>query len=257
MKFAVPALILGVALAATTLFTISMREKSSSTKPFQSKPEVQRQTAPAWTGSLDIFETPNRDSQLRLPQVFRALNLKSGSKVGDIGAGGGWLSVRLARKVGPSGRVYASEILPRYVQAIQTRAKRENLPQIEAVLGTLTDPKLPANSLDAVVILNAYHEFDKPLSMLAKVKASMKPGARLAFMERDEDYLRAEAEEAYRTTGRIKRRVDEKSDGNSKTDDHRLALPIVRREAETAGFKFVLSRELGDDHYVAVVEKVR
>ena len=233
----------------------AQNEKSSATIR-QSKPQLERQTAEPWTGSPLQFEYPNRDQTLKIPQVFRALKIGQGSHVADVGAGGGWLSTRLARKVGTKGVVYAEEILPRYVAFLQQRARQEKLPQMKTVLGTTSDPKLPAN-LDAVIILNAYHEFDKPLDMLAKIKSSMKVGARLGFIERDNPELRAEAEAAYRQTGQIKRRVDERNDGNPITDDHRLALPIVEREAAEAGFKKVSAMQLGEDNYLLVVEKAR
>ncbi len=221
-----------------------------------STPKLERKTAQPWTGSPLEFEYANRDQTLKIPQVFRALKIGKGSHVADVGAGGGWLSTRLARQVGPKGVVYAEEILPRYVEFLQQRARREKLPQMKTVLGTTSDPKLPHN-LDAVMILNAYHEFDEPLEMLGKIKSSMKPGARLGFIERDDLELRAEAELAYRQTGKIKRRVTERDDGNPITDDHRLALPIVEREAAEVGFKKVSSMQLGEDKYLLVVEKVR
>ena len=217
-------------------------------------PPLERKTAKPWTGSPLQFEYPNRDQTLMIPQVFRALKIDKGSRVADIGAGGGWLSTRLARQVGPTGTVYANEILPKYVSFLQQRARKENLPQMKAVLGTTSDPKLPRD-LDAVIILNAYHEFDKPLQMLAKISASMKPGARLGFIERDNRALRAEAELAYRRTGKIKRRVTEQNDGDPITDDHRLALPIVEREAAEVGLRKVGALQLQDDHYLLVVEK--
>ncbi len=217
-------------------------------------PQLERQTADSWTGSPLAFEYPNRDRTLKIPEVFRALKIGKGSRVADVGAGGGWLSTRLARQVGPSGVAYAEEILPRYVEFLQQRAQKENLPQMKTVLGTTADPKLPAN-LDAVIILNAYHEFDKPLEMLVKIKASMKPGARLGFIERDNPDLRREAEATYRATGKIKRRVTEQPDQDPRTDDHRLALPIVEREAAEVGFRKISSMQLMDDNYLLVVEK--
>ena len=89
-------------------------------------PRVERQTAAPWTGSPLAFEYPNRDKTLKIPQVFRALKIGKGSHVADVGAGGGWLSTRLARQVGPNGVAYAEEILPRYVDFLQSsaRAKR-------------------------------------------------------------------------------------------------------------------------------------
>lgn len=219
-------------------------------------PQLERRTADSWTGSPLAFEYPNRDKTLKIPQVFRALKIGKGSRVADVGAGGGWLSTRLARQVGPDGITYAQEILPRYVAFLQERARKEHLPQMKALQGTTSDPKLPAN-LDAVVILNAYHEFDKPLEMLAKIKTSLKPGARLGFIERDNPALRREAEAAYRATGKIKRRVTEQADKDPRTDDHRLALPIVEREAASVGLRKVRALQLGDDHYLLVVEKPR
>jgi len=211
-----------------------------------------RQTAPPWTGDLGIFETPGREQTLRLSRVFGDLKIGPGIRVADVGAGGGWLSVRLANRVGPKGVVYAQEILPRYVAAIQKRARDNRFSNIQTILGTTSDPKLPAKTLDAAIVLNAYHEFDQPLAMLAKIRAAMKPGARLGIMERDNEKLRLEARRAYAKTGRILRRIDEKNDNNPLTDDHRLALDIVRREGEKAGFQFVSARELGEDHYLAV-----
>ena len=232
------------------------KTKTAPVATRQSKPQLERKTAQPWTGSPLEFEYANRDQTLKIPQVFRALKIGKGSHVADVGAGGGWLSTRLARQVGPTGVVYAEEILPRYVEFLQQRARREKLPQMKTVLGTTSDPNLPKN-LDVVIILNAYHEFDKPLEMLAKIKSSMKPGGRLGFIERDDLELRAEAELAYRQTGKIKRRVTERNDGNPITDDHRLALPIVEREAAEVGFKKVRSMQLGEDKYLLVVEKTR
>lgn len=165
---------------------------------------------------------------------------------------GGWLSVRLGFQVGPTGTVYAQEILPKFTAYIDRRAKLSGLSNVKTILGTPTDPKLPANTLDAVVILNAYHEFEQPIALLTKIRAAMKSGARLGILERDDESLRREARRAYEKTGRILRRVTERNDGNPITDDHRLALDVVRREGERAGFRFLSSRQLRDDNYLAV-----
>lgn len=211
-----------------------------------------RQTAAPWTGAADAFDTPGRDAKLQLPRVFRDLKIGPGAKVADVGAGGGWLTVRLGFQVGRKGVVYAEEILPKYTAYIERRAKLTGLSNVQTILGSTTDPKLPAKTLDAAVILNAYHEFEQPISMLVKVRAALKPGARLGILERDTDELRLEARRAYAQSGQILRRVEEKNDGNPITDDHRLALDIVKREGQKAGFKFLGSRELGDDNYLAL-----
>ncbi|RYG73061.1 methyltransferase domain-containing protein [bacterium] len=213
---------------------------------------TKRQTAQPWTGTVEIFETPGRATKLQLPNVYRDLRIGPGTRVADIGAGGGWLSVRLGFQVGPTGRVYAQDILPKYTDYIERRAKATGLNNVQTVLGTMTDPKLPAKTLDVAVILNAYHEFDEPLSMLTKIRAAMKPGGRLGILERDTDGLRLEARNAYAQTGKILRRVNESNDKDPRTDDHQLALDIVKMEGIKAGWKFVSSRELGDDNYLAV-----
>jgi len=214
-----------------------------------------RQTADSWVGAADAFDTPGREQLLRLPRVFRDLKIGRGSVVADVGAGGGWLTVRLARQVGAKGTVYAEEILPRYVDYTVRRAKHEGFSNVRGVLGTTSDPKLPANTLDGALVLNAYHEFDQPLGMLRHIKDAMKPGARLGIIERDNPELRAEAERAYARTGLILHRVEEKDAKGALTDDHRLALPIVRREGERAGFRFIGSRQLGEDNYLAIFQK--
>lgn len=246
-----------------------MEPLPSSTKPrFAKRPAQQRkakaekkarQTAEPWRGSPrgpnESFEEPGRDRLLRIQWVMDQLKIGPGSRVADIGAGGGWFTVRAARRVGPKGVVYAEEILPRFTDYIEKRAKREGLSNIRTILGTTTDPRLPAKTMDAVLILNAYHEFDQPLTMLRKIYASMKPGARLGFIERDDEALRREARTAYAKTGKIKRRVDERPDKDPTTDDHRLAREVVEREAAKVGFKKVSDNELGGDNYLLVVAR--
>ncbi len=220
-----------------------------------------RQTAKPWTGSPlgpgEAFEAPDRARTLRIQKVMDDLGMVPGSAVADIGAGGGWFTMLAARRVGPKGVVYAEEIMPKYTSFIEQRAKREGLTNVRTILGTVTDPKLPPNTMDAVMILNAYHEFEQPLALLRLIRLSMKPGARLAFIERDNPQLCQEAREAYARTGKIKRRIDEQTDNNPHTDDHRLAREIVEREAVSAGFKLRRSYNLGADNYVVIVERTK
>lgn len=214
-----------------------------------------RQTAKPWDGPADEFEYPGREKTLKIHEVMDDLKLGPGSQVADIGAGGGWLTVRLSKRVGGNGRVYAQEILPKYINYIRRRADKQGLKNVVTVLGTTKDPKLPRGTLDAAVILNAYHEFDAPLTMLNRIHASIKPGGLLGIIERDDETLRQEARDAYAKTGKILRRVDEKPGGAGYTDDHRLAREIVEREAATAGFVKVSERELEGDIYLVVLQR--
>jgi ubiquinone/menaquinone biosynthesis C-methylase UbiE len=162
-------------------------------------------TSTPYAGDLSIFEDPGRDKRLQIDRVMDLLGLKAGSTVADIGAGGGWFSVRAARRVGPHGRVIAEDINPKGIAYIQQRAQREHLDNIETILGTPDDPKLTPGTADAALMLKVYHEIANPVPVLKNLRAAMKPGARFGIIDRngnganhglDEAILRAEVEHA-------------------------------------------------------------
>jgi predicted methyltransferase len=124
-----------------------------------------------------------REKWLRVSEVFSLAGIAPGAKVADIGAGEGFLTVRLARAVGPSGRVYANDINPRELQALRERAREEGLDNVEVVEGAIDDPRLPRESLDAAIILNAYHEMSANDAMLRHILESLKPTGRLVLVE--------------------------------------------------------------------------
>ena len=117
-----------------------------------------------------------------------ALGIADGAVVADLGAGGGWFTVRLARRVGPNGMVYAQDIQDQMVEAIKQRVQRERLTNVQTVLGTSSDPKLPSG-LDAVLIVDAFREMDEPArpealqSLLRQVERALKPTGRLGIVE--------------------------------------------------------------------------
>src|SRR5262249_39636431 len=108
--------------------------------------------------NLGQLEGPDRDAWQRPDQIMDALQIGEHSVVAALGAGGGWFTVRLSRQVGPNGRVYAEDIQPRMIQAIERRLAREGRHNVTTQLGTADDPKLPAASMDVVLIVDAYHE---------------------------------------------------------------------------------------------------
>src|SRR6185503_19106352 len=112
---------------------------------------------------LGQLEGPDRDLYQRPEQIMDALQIGEGSVVADLGAGGGWFTVRLARRVGPNGRIYAEDIQPQMIEVIKRRMQREALTNVITVQGTATDPKLSPGSLDAVLIVDAYHELEEPV----------------------------------------------------------------------------------------------
>ena len=113
-----------------------------------------------------------------------ALRIGDGSVVADLGAGGGWFTIRLARRVGPNGRVYAQDIQPQMIESIDRRVKREFVgPRVVTTLGTSSDPGLPPGALDAVLIVDAYHEMEHPVTLLRNLARSLKPDGRIGIIE--------------------------------------------------------------------------
>jgi predicted methyltransferase len=117
-----------------------------------------------------------------------ALGIAEGSVVAELGAAGGWFTLRLARRVGPNGLVYAEDIQPLMLEAISRRMQSENLANVKPVLGTPSDPRLPPG-LDAALISDAYHEMDDPtdptlvVTLLRNVARSLKPQGRLGIVD--------------------------------------------------------------------------
>jgi ubiquinone/menaquinone biosynthesis C-methylase UbiE len=136
---------------------------------------------------LGLLEGPDRDAWQRPDQVMDALQIGEGSVVADLGAGGGWFTVRLARRVGPNGRVYAEDIQPEMVNAIQRRAQREGLRNVNTVLGTAVDPRLPEASLDAILIVDAFHELEQPVALLKNLARTLKPSGVIGIINFKKD----------------------------------------------------------------------
>jgi ubiquinone/menaquinone biosynthesis C-methylase UbiE len=133
--------------------------------------------------NLGLLEGPDRDAWQRPDQIMDALRIGDGSTVADLGAGSGWFTVRLARRVGPNGMVYAEDIQRQMIDAIERRVARENLAKrVKLVLGESNDPKLPAH-VDAVLIVEAYHEMDQPVVLLKNVARYLNPGGRIGIVE--------------------------------------------------------------------------
>lgn len=131
---------------------------------------------------LGVLEGPDRDAWQRPEQIMDALHIAEGSTIADLGAGGGWFTMRLADRVGPNGKVYAEDIQPQMIEAIKRRVQRANLTNVHAFLGKPLDPRLPV-PVDAVLIVDAYHEMEQPRVVLGHVAASLKPDGRLGIVE--------------------------------------------------------------------------
>ena len=136
----------------------------------------------------DWLERPERETEERPDLALAALKLKPGDAVADIGAGTGYFSWRMAKLVGEKGVVYAVDIQQEMIDLLAQKMTERKVGNVKGVLGTITDPKLPAGKVDLVIMVDVYHEFSHPLEMMANICRALKPGGRVVFVEyRGED----------------------------------------------------------------------
>jgi predicted methyltransferase len=167
------------------------------------------------------LERPEREAEEAPSRAIAALKVQPGQTVADIGAGSGYYTVRLARAVGPTGRVYATDIQPAMLDLLLANVARARLDNVTAILGAPDDPKLPANAIDLAIMVDVYHELDAPQAFLQRLRPALKPGGRLVLLEfRKED-----------------RRVPI-------LEVHKMSVAEVRQELEAEGFR--LSAVLDD-----------
>ena len=134
------------------------------------------------------LERPDRDITEQPEKVLDALKIPSGSTVADIGAGTGYFSLRLAKRVGPEGRVLATDIQPQMLTLLNENMRAAGIRNIEPILCTPTDAKLPDGQLDLALMVDVYHELEYPEETLAQVRRALKPDGRLVLVEyRGED----------------------------------------------------------------------
>ena len=193
-------------LAATLAFGQTSAPQSATAS--RSQTETQRKTSTPYTGDLSIFDSPGRDQRMHVDRVMDILGIAPGKNVVDIGAGSGWFTVRAARRVGDSGKVFAVDINPEAAVYIKNRANKENLHNVQTIVSKPDDPELPASSTDAVLLLKTYHEVEHPITLLRNLRPALRPGARVGVIDRA---------------------------GNG--EDHGIDREVVEREAAQAGYK--------------------
>lgn len=131
----------------------------------------------------DWLDRPEREEEERPGKLINILKLDEGLEVADIGAGTGYMSFRMAKAVGPEGKVYAVDIQPEMLDIIRERSKKKKITNVEPVLGTATDPNLPESSIDLILMVDVYHEFEFPYEMTEAMVKSLRPGGRIVFVE--------------------------------------------------------------------------
>jgi len=139
-------------------------------------------------GGADWLDREEREKEEQPEKAIAQFNLKPGMMIGDVGAGTGYYSIRMAKLVGPTGVVYANDIQPGMLEKLNAKAAEANVQNVVTVLGSESDPKLPAGKLDLVIMVDVYHELSRPQRMLQGIRESLKPGGRLVLLEyRKED----------------------------------------------------------------------
>ena len=137
----------------------------------------------SWEGGADWLERDER-ARIEKPEVvLKAMDLKDGDVVADLGAGTGFYTRRLARAVAPSGTIWANDIQPEMLDRLRELAAKEGIGNVVTVLGTETDPKLPRGTFDWILLVDVYHEFQRPEPMLRRIREALKPDGRVALVE--------------------------------------------------------------------------
>jgi predicted methyltransferase len=162
----------------------------------------------------DWLEREGRAETEKPEMVIEAMGIREGMTVAEIGAGTGFFSRRLAKVTGPTGKVYAEDIQPQMIDLLKKSAAKEGIANVIPLLGTETDPKLPAGRIDRILLVDVYHEFQKPEPMLAAIHASLAPGGTVTLVE-------------YRLEGETAAHINIK---------HRMSVEQVLAEWTRAGF---------------------
>ncbi len=189
-----------------------------------------RQIAPLFSAEhADWLIRPDREATEQPEKVLDALKIPEGAVVGDVGAGVGYFTWRLARRVGPKGKVIAVEVQQKMLDLLAKNLKERNISNVEMVLGGVRDPRLPPGALDLALLVDVYHEFAEPEVMLYHIRRALKPAGRLVLVE-------------YR-----------KEDPSVPILPlHKMSTPEVRGEIEPQGFQFVEALEFLPTQHILI-----
>ena len=169
--------VVGAALIAAAAATLAAQQTGVHPVSGRRFAEVMDAAGAPWLdrSDRDIEEAPD--------EALNIIGVKKGSTVADVGAGSGYMTVKLAKRVGNTGIVYATDIQPAMMALLDERMKKQKITNVRSVIGTVDDPKLPAASIDMALLVDVYHEFSQPQVMLRRIHEALKPGGRLVLLE--------------------------------------------------------------------------
>jgi len=180
----------------------------------------------------DWLVRPEREAEEHPDAALDAIGIAKGSTVADIGAGVGYMSWRLGERVGPTGKVYANDIQPKMLELLRQNMQQRKLTNVETVLGTIDDPKLPPAAIDLVLMVDVYHEFSEPQRMIRHIRESLKPDGRMVLLE-----YRAE-------------------DPNVPIrPEHKMTIAQVKAEVEPEGFRLDQTLETLPRQHILIFRK--
>ncbi len=182
---------------------------AAAVHPLTGRPIAGIATDASWLDRSSRQQEEAPDAALQL------IGLRRGMTVADVGAGSGYMTMRMAKVVGPAGKVYANDIQPAMLRIVEEKARADGLSNVAVVLGTDTDARLPQDAIDMAVLVDVYHEFRHPQEMLRSIRRSLKAGGELVLVE-------------YRT--------EDPSIPIAPT--HRMSVADLRTEVEPEGFSF-------------------
>lgn len=178
--------VLTSALAISCILIVAARQ--AATAPGVHPISGRRFAQPMSYLGADWLDRVERVGEEEPDAALDAIKLEKGSTVADVGAGSGYMTVKMAKRVGPTGKVYANDIQPEMLTLLRQRLAKDRITNVETVLGAADDPKLPAGVLDLILMVDVYHEFSEPQKMLQHLRAALRPGGRLVLLEyRKED----------------------------------------------------------------------
>lgn len=164
------------------------------------------------------YEWEDRDKWMDVSVLFELADIEKDAKVADIGCHEGYLSIHLSKRVGERGTVYAVDVRADRLESLKDNLKDRDITNVEVIHGDYDDPKLPGGSLDAVVVMDTYHEIDDYMKVLGHIYSALKPGGRILMLEKLKNHAKGKSRD-------------------QQANSHTLSLKYVKKELQEAGFE--------------------